>query len=177
MQNHINPTAYAPLLDTIAKGESGGNYNAYFEHGDNNQLRFTDMSIGEVLAWQDSYVKQGSFSSAVGKYQIIRPTLAGLVQQLKIDTSKRFDQAMQDQMAIALLERRGAQAFVDKKISREQYAANLAQEWAALPSVTGTDPNASHYANDGVNKSHITIGEIFKALEPLRRQRDGEPAV
>jgi muramidase (phage lysozyme) len=174
MDTPINPAAYAPLLDTIAKGESNGNYNAYYGNATNNDIRFTTMPVSDVLAWQDEYVKQGSYSSAVGKYQIIRPTLAGLVQQLSIDPTTRFDEALQDKMAIALLERRGAQEFIDNKLSRAQYAANLAQEWAALPKASGAEPHQSYYASDGVNKAHISISDVYDALAALQNQA-GKP--
>lgn len=164
----VDPAAYAPLLDTIAKGESKGNYNAYFGNVSNTTIRFTDMPVSEVLRWQEEYVRQGSVSSAVGKYQIIRPTLAGLVQKLDIDLGARFDEKLQDQMAIALLERRGSLAYVEKKLTREQFAANLAKEWAALPRVTGPNPHESHYAGDGVNKAQISIDEVYKALASLK---------
>jgi muramidase (phage lysozyme) len=123
-----------------------------------------------VLKWQEEYVRNGSVSSAVGKYQIIRPTLLGLVKQLEIDTSQRFDETLQDRMAIALLERRGAQAFVEKKMTREQFAASLAKEWAALPKVEGENPTQSYYAGDGINKALIGVDEVFQALAPLEQQ-------
>lgn len=164
----IHPSAYGPLLETIAKGESHGNYNAYYGHADNQDVRFTEMSIDQVMKWQEQYVQGGSPSSAVGKYQIVRHTLAGLVKQLHIDPGQPFDTAMQDRMAIALIERRGAQAYVDNKITREQFAANLAKEWAALPKVTGPNPTESHYQGDGLNKSNISITEINAALTKLQ---------
>jgi conjugal transfer mating pair stabilization protein TraG len=167
MPPHIEPAAYTPLLNTIAKGESKGNYNAYYGNVSNTALRFTDMTIEEVLQWQEDYVHQGSPSSAVGKYQLIRPTLAGLVRQLKIEPQAKFDEALQDRMAIALLERRGALDYAAKKLSREAFAANLAKEWAALPRVVGGNPEESYYAHDGINRSHITIDEVFKALASL----------
>jgi muramidase (phage lysozyme) len=163
----IDPAAYTPLLDTIAKGESKGNYNAYYSNAGNTKLRFTDMSVGEVLKWQENFVRKGSVSSAVGKYQIIRPTLLGLVKELKLDTRVRFDEKLQDKLAITLLERRGARGFIGKKLTREQFAANLAKEWAALPRIQGTNPQESYYAGDGLNKARISIDEVFKALATL----------
>lgn len=169
MAANINPAAYQPLLNTIAKGESNGNYNAYFANGSNTALRFTDMTIGEVLKWQEDYVAEGSPSSAVGKYQIIRPTLAGLVRQLNIDNNSRFDETLQDRLAVALLEKRGAQDYMRNRLSREQFAANLAQEWAALPRATGSNPEQSYYAGDGINEVQITIDEVYKALGSIKR--------
>jgi muramidase (phage lysozyme) len=155
------------LLTTIAKAESDYNYNAYFGHAANIDIRFTEMSVSEVLKWQEGYVSQGSPSSAVGKYQIIRPTLLGLVRELGIDPQARFDKTLQERMAIALLERRGAVAYVQKELTREEFAANLAKEWAALPKATGANYNESYYSNDGLNKSRISIDEVYTALAAL----------
>jgi conjugal transfer mating pair stabilization protein TraG len=166
----IDPAAYRPLLDTIAKGESNGNYNAYFGNAANTTIDFTKMPVREVLQWQADIVQQGSPSSAVGKYQIIRPTLAGLVQQLKIDDSVPFSEELQDRMAIALMERRGSAAYIEKKLTREQFAANLAKEWAALPKITGPTPDESYYAKDGLNKARIPVDEVYSALSTLKIQ-------
>ena len=171
MPTAIDPTAYTPLLNTIARGESHGNYNAYFGSVDNTTVQFTEMPVAAVLQWQEDYVRGGSPSSAVGKYQIVRPTLAGLVQQLGIDPGMPFDEALQDRMAIALLERRGMLAYMQKQLTREQFAANLAKEWAALPRVIGDSPTESYYAHDGLNASQIGIDEVFKALATLEAHR------
>lgn len=161
----VDPSAYTPLLNTIAQGESNGNYNAHYGKADNESVRFTDMTIEQVLQWQEEFVRQGSPSSAVGKYQIIRPTLLKLVQSLKLDpTQTRFDPATQDRLAIALIEKRGAIDYVENKLTREQFAANLSQEWAALPKVIGENPNDSYYAGDGLNHARISIDQILAAL-------------
>lgn len=161
---------YTVLLNTIAKGESKGNYNAYFGHANNTAIQFTSMSIGEVLAWQEEYVAGGSPSNAVGKYQFIRPTLEGLVRQLEVDHNQTFNEALQDQLAVALLERRGVEEFVDKKITREEFAHNLSKEWAALPNVLGPNPHASYYQGDGLNKAQISVDEIYVAIASLENQ-------
>lgn len=168
MNNTINPTAYQPLLQTIAKGESRGNYNAFFGNATNTSLRFTDMSIREVLDWQKTFAAEGAISNAVGKYQIIQPTLEGLVEQLSIDASARFDEAMQDRLAIALINRRGALEFAQNKITADQFAANLAMEWAALPSMQGNSIENSYYADDGINRSNVNPTEILDAINSFK---------
>lgn len=169
MNTHIDPSAYTPLLNTIAKGESKGNYNAYFGNTTNNTILFTNMTVAQVLQWQEDYVKSGSPSSAVGKYQIVRPTLSGLVEKLHIDPSAKFDAALQDKLGVALLEKRGAVAYMQNKLPRDQFAANLAQEWAALPKVTGPDPQQSYYAGDGLNKVKVSTAEVFQALATIKK--------
>lgn len=168
MTQHIDQAKYAQLLDVIAEGESKGNYNAYFGHAANTNIRFTEMTVGQVLQWQEDHVQEGGRSSAVGKYQIIRPTLEGLVHERGIDKQEKYDEALQDKLAIALLERRGAHDFVSKKLAREEFAANLAKEWAALPKVTGPNPEQSYYAGDGLNKVQVSIAEVYKALDTLQ---------
>ena len=159
---------YTDLLSIIARGESRGNYNAYFGNAGNTAINFTAMPVGEVLEWQRDFVAAGHASNAVGKYQFIRPTLAGLVKEMDIDESTPFDASLQDRLAIRLLERRGIGEYMHGRISREQLAHNLSKEWAALPRVIGGNPSASYYAGDGLNHSHIGVDEVLTAIDSLK---------
>ncbi|MDB5177027.1 MAG: hypothetical protein JWN75_695 [Candidatus Saccharibacteria bacterium] len=163
----VDPATYAPLLQLIAKAESNDNYNAYFGNAGNASVDFTKMSIAQVMKWQAEYVAQGKASNAVGKYQIVSTTLSGLVRHLGIDVKQKFDKTMQDSLAIALLERRGSELYVNNEISRDQFAANIAKEWAALPKVIGENPNESYYASDGLNKSRVKVDDVLKAIQPI----------
>lgn len=163
----VDPITYTNLLNLIARVESRNNYNAYFGNANNNDIDFTGMTIDEVQRWQQQYVAEGSPSSAVGRYQIISSTLNGLVEELRLDTTRHFDQSMQDRLAIALLERRGAEAYVNDELSQKEFAANLAKEWAALPRVIGEHPSTSYYAGDGLNASLVGVDEVLGAIEPI----------
>lgn len=156
------------LLSVIAEGESKGNYNAYFNNASNTQIQFTAMPVADVLTWQNEFINNGNASSAVGRYQFINTTLSGLIKENNIDPSTLFDESLQDALAVALLERRGLQDFVNKKITREQFAHNLSMEWAALPKIIGKDPSSSFYANDGLNKAHVSIAEIYKGIDSVQ---------
>lgn len=158
----------AGLLDTIAKVESDSNYNAYFGNAKNTQIVFTAMPVKDVLAWQQTFVAQGNASSAVGRYQFIDSTLRGLVTQLNIDQNAVFDEALQDMLATALLERRGLREYINEQISREEFAHNLSKEWAALPRTIGENPQQSYYAGDGLNKARLTTDELFSSIATLR---------
>lgn len=164
----IEQSAYAPILTVIAKGESNGNYNAYFGQPQNADVRLTEMTLKNVIAWQRAYVDSGIKSSAAGRYQIIRPTLESLMKELKLSGDEKYDEAMQNRLAIALLERRGAYEYVYEDLSVERYAANLSQEWAALPKVVGENPTESYYAGDGLNKSRVSVDEVIRALKILK---------
>ncbi len=160
---------YDDLLATIARGESKGNYNAYFGNTGNREIEFTSMSVAQVLDWQRQFVAEGHASSAVGKYQFINTTLAGLVREMNISRDEKFSPALQDRLAIRLIERRGVRDYMRGRISREQFAHNLSQEWAALPRVIGDgDPAASYYAGDGLNRAHVSVDEVLVAIESLQ---------
>ncbi len=165
----VDTATLQPLMNLIARAESSGNYNAYFGHGDNTTINFTDMTIAAVLNWQHSYVAQGSPSSAVGKYQIVDTTLSGLIRQLGIDPDKQtFDPATQDRLATALIIRRGADDYINKDLTRDDFAANLAREWAGLPKITQPNPQQSYYASDGLNKSRVSVDEVLNAITPIQ---------
>jgi len=163
----IDPASYGQLLNVIAKAESNNNYNAYFGNASNSSIDFTNMSIADVMKWQSEYIQKGSASSAVGRYQIINTTLSGLVRQLGLNTSKKFDKPMQDAMAIALLERRGAESYINNEITGDQFAASIAKEWAGLPKVIGDKPEESYYASDGLNKSNVKVQDVLEAIKPI----------
>ena len=167
-QTAIAPAAYKPLLEVIAKGESQGNYNAHFGSVANQEIDFTRMSIAEVLAWQKRFVDEGNASSAVGRYQIIRPTLLGLVKELHLTTHELYDKDTQDQLAVALVNRRGAVAFIEDKLSAEDFAHQLSKEWAALPKVIGDQPENSFYAGDGLNRSLIDTKTSLDAISKFK---------
>ncbi|HCH34944.1 TPA: hypothetical protein DEW05_05485 [Candidatus Saccharibacteria bacterium] len=163
-----DPASYSQLLHLIAQAESKGNYNAYFGNASNTSVKFTDMSIAEVREWQANFVREGNASSAVGRYQIIDTTLDGLVQELNLNTGQKFDETTQDKLAIALLERRGSISYINQDINTREFAANLAQEWAALPKTVGENPESSYYAGDGLNKSLVNSTQVLHAIENIR---------
>lgn len=154
-------------MSLIGAIESNDNYNAYFGNPRNHEIKFTDMTIDEVMRWQADFIANGNASSAVGRYQIINTTLASLVRELNIDTKEKFNQQMQDRMAIALFERRGSTAFINKEVTAEEFAASLAKEWAALPKIIGENPDSSYYANDGLNKSRTSPDKIIATVNVL----------
>lgn len=159
----------ADLLNTIAKVESKSNYNAHFGNPNNASIKFTSMTVNEVLAWQKQFVEQGNPSSAVGRYQFIDSTLQGLVRELNIDEKTKFDKALQDRLAVALLERRGIREYVDNKMSREEFAHSLSKEWAALPKAIGENPERSYYAGDGLNKAQLSVREIYASIATVHK--------
>lgn len=155
----------AGILDFVAGPESGGNYNAYYENSGNRSVQFTSMTVDEVIAWQRNHIAKGNESSAVGRYQIILDTMRGLKSSMGLSGSEIFSPELQDKMAVALLENRGYSDFKAGKISKEEFANNLAQEWAGLPMVSGAKAGKSAYAGDGLNAAGVGVDAFLSALD------------
>ncbi|MNH18498.1 hypothetical protein D3C72_1827850 [compost metagenome] len=92
-----------------------------------------------------------------------------MIRELKIDENAKFDETLQDRLAIRLLERRGIREYVNNKLSREAFAHNLSKEWAALPKAIGENPDQSYYAGDGLNKAQLSLEEIYSSIATVRK--------
>lgn len=122
--------------------------------------RLTAMTLDELDAWQTANWNAGAESTAAGGYQILRDTLRDLRGELGLDGSELFDIKMQDRLARALMERRGLDDFLSGKITPEEFADNMAQEWAAFPMADGR----SAYAGDGLNAATISREQFMSVL-------------
>lgn len=155
-----------PLLEMIASKESGGNYNITFG---GKQMPLTNMTVDQVIAWQEKQIKAGAPSTACGKYQIICPTLKGLKAELAKKGehigNMQFDEKMQERLGMRLLERRGLEDFKSGKISEATFMRNLSQEWAALPKDMS---GKSYYHGDGLNKAHINPAVMLMAMRATK---------
>lgn len=167
-QQQVDVATYKPLLHVIAQAESNGNYNAYFGNAGNTSVHFTAMTIRQVLDWQADYIAKGSPSSAVGRYQFLNTTLEGLVKEHNIGTGQVFNEATQDTLAALLVQRRGGEAYINHQISKQDFAANLAKEWASLPMMVGDHPEKSYYQADGLNKALATPQQVLAAVSAVQ---------
>lgn len=106
------------ILDLIASVESGGDYNATLDHGrwTGGAQNLTGMTLDQVRALQRQMLADpanramygdGKGSSALGRYQITGRTLEGLIKELGLSGDRLFDEKTQDELARALLRRRG----------------------------------------------------------------------
>ncbi|WP_299085078.1 hypothetical protein [uncultured Ruegeria sp.] len=131
----------------------------------------TQMTLDEVDAWQTANRSAGAESTAAGGYQIIRKTLRSLRAELGLTGSEIFDENLQDRLGMALMERRGLSSFRAGDITIDQFADNLAQEWAALPLAGGK----SFHAGDGLNKATIDRDTVLSVLSGQTYESDGRP--
>ena len=148
------------LLDFIAGGESGGNFNAVIgsAHSTND---LGQLDLAGIYVLMANLLHKGEPSTAIGRYQFIRATLQSLAKALPLDT--KFTPALQDQLAIDLLNtachyqnwRRGT-------ISDEGFAHLLSCQWASLP-----DPQnggKSHYDHVGPNHAGTSLAAVYAML-------------
>ena len=159
-----------PLLELIASKESGGDYNIVYG---GRRINATEMSINDVIAWQkNSTQNEGAASSAIGKYQIIRKTLTGLKEELGLSGDEPFDEAMQDRMAVALLERRGYDDYLAGDLSESRFMKNISMEWASMPKDAS---GVSYYAGDGLNKAHASPATLLLAMQHAKNTPTTSP--
>ena len=155
----------AGLLNLIRNEEAGGNYNAVFGNP-GNQRDLSEFSVDQILEFQREAQRRGYASTAIGGYQLLHKTLKGLKAEMGLSGSEKFTPELQDRMGMALLNRRGLQAFRSGRISKGQFALSLSQEFAALP-----NPNTgrSFYHGDGLNASKVPASTVYAALgfEPV----------
>jgi hypothetical protein len=118
------------------------------------------MTVAQVLSLQANMIAQGHESTAVGKYQIVRKTLLGIMNQAGVNLNDKFDKSTQDRLGLALLKNRGLDQYLDKKLSPNRFADNLAMEWASLPTSNGR----SFYSGVGSNKALTSRDELVRNL-------------
>jgi hypothetical protein len=152
-------------LNFIGRIESGNNYNKLVGGRVKNDPPLTSMTVGQVMSYQDTMIRNGHESTALGKYQIIKGTLGGIVRSGTVNPNDQFSQTTQDKAAIYLMNVRGRERYRSGRLGVDQYANNLAKEWASLPMPNGR----SYYAGVGSNNSLTSRGDFVRSLQA----RDG----
>ena len=169
-------SAFGQFMNEIIGVESGGNYNAFHGNGNNSRVRFTDMTIQQVLDWQKGgeWRRLGAGSSAVGKYQFIEETLRDVVRSSGIDPNTKFTPAIQDKLIMQrLFSKRGMKDYLDGKISDEEMVDNnLAKEFAGLKQTNGR----GFYDGDGINKAGLSARRTIAALQRFKEAYMRDPA-
>ena len=179
----VTQSAVTPLLDYIGNKESNG-YDDFWggitNARDYPPKNLTQMTIQEVLNWQESIDRKYD-SEAAGRYQIMEDTLRGynndrntgpgnpLYTRAGLSASDLFSPENQDKLATALMNGRGLNRFLSGEITREQFANNLAAEWASLPLVTG--PNAGKSVYEGDSAGNRAVGGAGSTEEEKRQAR------
>lgn len=149
----------AAILGFVSRAE-GADFNTLFG---GSKVILEEKTVAEVQALQRAHGKKTG-SSATGAYQVMRKTLSDLIDQGVVDPDEPFTEDVQNRIGMALLKRRGYDDWKAGKITTDQFANRLAQEWAALPTASGKS------AYDGVmgNKARTSRGDLVTMLESLK---------
>lgn len=161
-------TPLAPMLNLLGKTEGtdrGDGYNETLAYGafTNGDVDLEHMTLDQVDKLQTdmlSHPDNTMNSSAVGRYQVIRTTLRGLRQEMGLDPDALYDKAMQDKIAMHLLERRGLSRWQAGEMSDAEFMDSLAKEWASLPTRTGKGNYKGQRAGVGVTGMLDTLGQV-----------------
>lgn len=124
--------------------------------------RLEEMTVGEVLAYQQRIRALGTASSAVGRYQFIHQTLRRLVDEIGLSPDLVFDGEVQTFLARLLMAKCG---FYEPDQDSHALADCLAGVWAALPVVTGPFRGQSAYAEDGLNRALVAPETVLAVLD------------
>ena len=149
------------ILDFIADKESRQyGYNALV-YGKNTpkSANLTEMTLREVLEYQKGMISRGHASTAVGRYQFLRATLIGLIEQSGMSLDTKFSPEVQDKLAAMLVEQAGYSRFVSGKITLARFQNRLAGIWASLPKADGS----SDYTGLAGNKIGTT-SDAFQSV-------------
>ena len=148
------------ILDFIGNLEAPGGYDqVHAAVPAAPPERLTEMTVGEVLDWQ-ARIRPTAVSTAAGRYQIIRPTLARLVRRYGIASGQLFDAETQDALAVRLLEECGY-----RRAGAAAFANCLAGVWAALPRVSGPGAGLSAWHGTAGNRALATPAAVLDLLE------------
>lgn len=169
------PAPARRLLDFIGSKEAPRGYDTVFGNRmDRMPKPLTTMTIDEVIA-QGQWRTKNFGSSAAGRYQFMRATLASLKQTERLTGREVMTPELQDRLGYALLMRRGYAKFMAGQLSVAGFGLGLAREWASFPVLAPTkgahrqvQRGQTYYLGDGLNKVLATAGEVEAVLNQIR---------
>ena len=173
------------LLDAIRSHEAPKGYGQIYSGARGVSLKadVSKMTLDGVLNFQSQMLAGKSKSTACGGYQFLRKTLKATIQGMGLKGNEVWTPELQDRMALYLVEQRGLPRFLSGRITRTEFANNLAKEWASLPVVSTVQGGSrivnrgqSFYAGDGLNKSFHKPAVIESLLDAIKGQKESPTA-
>lgn len=159
-----------PILDIIGTAEAPQGYDTVYSGAPSQPpAQLSSMTLGQVMAYQQQLAKEGSVSTAVGRYQFLDTTLKQAASEVGITKDMKFTPDVQDRLAMHLVEKRGLHDYLSGKLSASDFLDSLAQEWAGLPMSSGRS------AYDGpLNAATTEAGRVLSAMEAYRTGSGGQ---
>ncbi len=157
------------LLKTIAIAENTNeNYNAIYSNWNQHKIKYTQMTIKEVLKDMKKRIKT-KWSSATWKYQFMYLTLKTLSKTYKIDINTQlFSEQFQEKIARIKLKERWLEKFIKWSLKRDDFQVNLSAEWASLAKDKSWK---SYHHRDWVNKAFCSNEKIDSVLDSIKNPK------
>jgi len=121
----------------------------------------TKMTMGQIKRWVHNTPRQ---PHAIGRYQFIPKTFNMLQRRLRLPDSTIFSPAVQDMMALELLNDAGYRGFLSGRKSSKAFMDSLALIWAGLPMETGRSKYHGYAGNKAtISRAYFTsnMADIF----------------
>lgn len=154
-----------PFLELIGAIEAPQGYDAVTGFAPFRPERpVTEMTIAEVMRWQERVRAAGSESTAVGRFQFVLDTLRFLTRAYEVPHDAVLDRRTQDYLARVLLHRCG---FYEPEAPVPELGDCLAGTWAALPMLSDPKRGLSRYKGKANNHARTTP-EVVEAVLAVR---------
>lgn len=166
--------AYQNALSTVRQAEANPSspytsvsYASPYGKPSNPDL--TQMTIGEVLSWQEQMDNSAGKTykadkTYVGAYQIGKNTLKDAVARTGLSLNTKFSKATQDYLGMDLMDNRAAQVgAATGNVDPNRFANSLSKEWAGLANEDGR----SYYAGISGNKANVSREKTLDAATGL----------
>jgi len=150
------------VLDLIAAAESRGNYNAWHGNAAQRDVDLSALSVNEVRALQAELVRS-SGGSAIGRYQILDDTLGSLAARLACRETTVHAGAT-GPPGLAARAGCGPRPLVGRPPVDGQFATNLSQIWAGLP----TDATTAALTWDCRQSGDLNYDAMLTSLRSIR---------
>lgn len=171
------PTTFLPgsaedmIVRLIRRFEAGSKGYDSVWHGSRHPLLNlpTEMTVCEVRDWQLA-ARKVQKSTAIGMYQIVGGTYRRIIEQMQLPCDLKFDAKTQDRIGLALLYGRGWAEFKAGTMKLEDFAYELAGEWAAFPAPYGEKKGLSRHSGIAGNKHLIALPDYLAYLNDIKRK-------
>lgn len=173
------------LLELVAKGESGGDYDIVNTIGRVHGL--TSMTLAQVLDRQIQWKVSGKSSGAAGKYQFVHDTLDATIKFAGIPRTTLFSPDVQDYLIVQTLRlQRKYDSWKAGGVPDDQFMLLLAKEFASVPvpydmkgHIEFVKRGQSYYTSFGRNAKNTgkpnTPHNVNDFLQKLANIRKGGP--
>lgn len=121
----------------------------------------TSMTVRDAVEFSKTAWK-GKIANVLGAYQFKGTTLQGVAEKLGLMDAP-MTPAVQDQLAVGLLQERANKATVNGEIDVNTFAKELSREWASIATTTGQ----SYYNANGIDKASISYAKAHDLAKDL----------